>query len=215
VNIWCSSVSDTGIGMSKEILARIFDPFFTTKEVGKGTGLGLATVYGIMKQNNGLIEVSSEPGQGSSFLIYLPRCRPDREDGPTILPKGGVPGGTEVIMMVEDEEPLLAIGRSVLEQRGYVVLPAGGPGEALEIARNHTGEIHLVITDVIMPEMNGRELVKKLLALRPTMKCLYTSGYTADVVASHGVLEKGVHFIEKPFSSGVLAERVRSILDRS
>ena len=209
----CISVSDDGCGMDTETLGRIFEPFFTTKNIGEGTGLGLATVYGIVRQNNGFIDVSSKPGTGTAFRIYLPRY----------LGKGGtiqtadsalpVLSGHETILLVEDEAAILSMTTMVLEKLGFRVLPANGPGEAIKKAREYPGEIHLLMTDVIMPEMNGRDLAKNLLPLYPNMKRLFMSGYTADVIAHHGVLDKGVHFIQKPFSLTGLAAKVREVLD--
>jgi two-component system, cell cycle sensor histidine kinase and response regulator CckA len=206
------AVSDDGCGMDKETVSKIFDPFFTTKGIGEGTGLGLATVYGIVKQNNGIINVYSEPGQGTSIKIYLPRYAakaPLRE----IKDAREVVGGHEMILLVEDEPDILNIAREMLESFGYSVLAAGTPGEAIHLAEEHTGEINLLITDVIMPEMNGRELAKRLLSLYPDMICMFMSGYTDDVIAHRGLLEEGVHFIQKPFSSQGLSAKVREALD--
>ncbi len=208
------AVSDTGTGMDKETLDRIFEPFFTTKELGKGTGLGLATVYGIVKQNNGFINVYSEPDQGTTFKIYLPRTeeRAVRDSAP-IGEKNLT--GTETVLLVEDEESILALGKSILERRGYVVLAAHSPGEALRIARSHSGPVHILITDVVMPEMNGKDLRDQLTAVKPGFKCIFMSGYTANVIAHHGVLDEGIEFLQKPFSVRTLAEKVREVLDGS
>lgn len=209
----CLSVSDTGLGMDKHTLANIFEPFFTTKELGKGTGLGLATVYGAVKQNNGYIYVTSEPGTGTTFSIYLPRC--EGKDGHTI--KEGEaeesPKGSETILLVEDEPELLNMAAMILAQLGYNVLAAKDPGGALQLAREHDGDIDLLMTDVVMPEMNGRDLAKNILSLYPDIKCLFMSGYTADVIAHHGVLDEGVHFIQKPFTMNDLAGRLREVLN--
>ncbi|MDA8125457.1 MAG: PAS domain S-box protein [Deltaproteobacteria bacterium] len=207
------AVSDDGCGMDKETLAHLFEPFFTTKEIGKGTGLGLATVYGTVKQNNGFINVYSEPGQGTTFRIYFSRhagqAEPVRPEG-----KGGQPlRGKETILVVEDEPGLLELTTTLLTLQGYTVLAAGTPGEAIRLASEHRGGIQLLMTDVVMPEMNGRELAKNLLALYPDLKRLFTSGYTANVIAHHGVLDQGVHFIQKPFSIKDLAAKVREVLD--
>ena len=207
-------VSDTGEGMPPEVMDHIFDPFFTTKEVGRGTGLGLATVYGMVKQNSGFIYVYSEPGEGSTFKIYLPRHKEKTAETPTASVKKPVPGGNETILVAEDEEILLQTCKHVLERQGYTVLAARKPGEALTLAEQHPGEIHMLLTDVVMPEMNGRELAERLQVLRPETKCLFMSGYTAEVVARHGVLDRGVEFIEKPFSFTGLAEKVRGVLDK-
>jgi nitrogen-specific signal transduction histidine kinase/CheY-like chemotaxis protein len=206
------AVSDNGRGMDKEILAQIFDPFFTTKPPGQGTGLGLATVYGIVKQNHGFINVYSEPGEGTTCKIYLPRHASDQVDtGPTRAPVVA-PTGAETVLLVEDEEALLKLGQILLERLGYTVLAAGSPSQALHQAQAHAGAIDLLLTDVIMPEMSGRELWKRLSALRPDLKCLFMSGYTADVIAHHGVLDEGVHFLQKPFSREALATKLREAL---
>jgi nitrogen-specific signal transduction histidine kinase len=207
------SVSDTGSGMDQSIMQNIFEPFFTTKGEGKGTGLGLATVYGIVKQNSGFIDVTSIPGHGTSFSIFLPRYR-----GKEFLPGAKAslapykPGG-ETILLVEDEPAILTVGKQLLEMQGYRVLAASTPGEAIRLAEGHIGEIHLLMTDVVMPEMNGRELARKLLSLYPRVKRLFMSGYTADVIAHHGVLDDGVQFIQKPFTSDALTAKVREVLD--
>ncbi len=208
------SVSDTGGGMDQETQAHIFEPFFTTKATGEGTGLGLATVYGIVKQNHGVISVSSAPGKGTSFLICLPRhvgkAEQMRQDGPA----EPVARGQETILLVEDEPGVLRLVRKMLEGIGYRVLAAGTPVEAIRMAEKHSGDIHLLITDVIMPEMNGRELAQKLMSLYPGLKSLFMSGYTADVISPHGMLDAGVHFIQKPFSTKELAEKTQEILKR-
>lgn len=207
-------VSDNGCGMNSEILAHLFEPFFTTKEKGKGTGLGLATIYGIVKQNNGFINVYSEPGQGTTVRIYLPRLA----GGATSLVKGAVVRsaecGSEIILLVEDEPMILEMTTTMLKLQGYNVLPAATPGEAIRLAREHAGEIHLLMTDVVMPEMNGKDLAKNLLSLYPDLKRLFMSGYTANVIAHHGVLDEGVNFIQKPFSMDDLAAKIRDVLDR-
>ena len=206
-------VSDNGCGMDKETLSNIFEPFFTTKEVGQGTGLGLAMVYGIVKQNEGFIYAYSEPGQGTSFNIYLPRYWGKEEKLRLENPVEPAERGHETVLLVEDEPALLNLGIQLLEMQGYRVLAASTPGEAIRLAEEHIGEIHLLLTDVVMPEMNGRELAKKLLSLYPGLKRLFMSGYTADVIAHHGVLDEGVQFIQKPFSLDALASRVREALD--
>ena len=188
------AVSDDGCGMDKETLAHIFEPFFTTKGVGKGTGLGLATVYGIVKQNNGFINVYSEPGQGTTFTIYLPRHAGKAEQARTEGAAEPAARGHETILLVEDEPAILKLTTRMLEQLGYTVLAASTPGEAIRLAREHAGEIHLLMTDVVMPEMNGRDLARNLLSLYPHLKCLFMSGYTADVIAHHGVLDEGRAF---------------------
>lgn len=210
----CLTVSDSGSGMDKETQIHVFEPFYTTKELGKGTGLGLATVYGAVKQNNGFINIYSEPGKGTTFSIYLPRDESSRSS--QALPETSaapVPKGQETILLVEDEPAILNVASMMLEKQGYTVLKADTPGVAVHLARGHSGEIHLLMTDVIMPEMNGRDLAKNLLSLYPNMKRLFMSGYTADVIANHGVLEEGVHFIQKPFSLANMAAKVREVLE--
>ncbi|MFA5204341.1 MAG: PAS domain S-box protein [Lentisphaeria bacterium] len=207
-------VRDTGCGMSKDVLGHLFEPFFTTKGIGEGTGLGLATVYGIIRQNHGFVTVDSEPGRGTSFKIYLPRHHEQAGTEQTqAAPALPVPRGRETILLVEDEPAILKITATMLERLEYAVLPAATPGEAIRLAREHHGEIHLLMTDVVMPEMNGRDLAKNLLALYPHLKRLFMSGYTADVIAHHGVLDEGVNFIQKPFSKSSLAAKLREVLD--
>jgi len=208
-------VSDNGCGMDKETLAKVFEPFFTTKETGKGTGLGLATVYGIVKQNNGFVNVHSEPGQGTTFNIYLPRHHVRTALLRQEIPAVSVCGGHETILLVEDESAILEMATIMLQQQGYTVLAAATPTGAIELAGNHTGEIHLLLTDVIMPEMNGHDLARRLLTLHPDCKRLFMSGYTADLIAHHGVLDEGVNFIQKPFSMKDLATKVREILEQA
>lgn len=206
------TVSDNGRGMTKETLSHIFEPFFTTKEHGSGTGLGLATVYGIVKQNNGFINVYSEPGMGTTFAIYLP---PSADTATQVQPAGTeqpARGGKETVLLVEDEPSILNITKSLLEMQGYSVFAANTPADAMRLAAEWEGTIDLMITDVVMPEMNGRDLAKQLQRLHPQLKCLYMSGYTADVIAHHGVLDEGIHFIQKPFSLPGLAEKVREVL---
>jgi len=207
-------VSDNGCGMNKETLAKLFEPFFTTKEPGKGTGLGLATVYGVVKQNNGFIKIYSEPGQGTAFEIYLPR-HPDAEKLFRQEDQEAPRGGDETILLVEDEQAILEMTSTMLRRQGYTVLVAATPSEALALAETHGGDIHLLLTDVIMPEMNGRELSRRLRAQRPNLKRLFMSGYTANVIAHHGVLDAGVNFIQKPFAIKELATKVREVLQEN
>jgi signal transduction histidine kinase/CheY-like chemotaxis protein/CHASE3 domain sensor protein len=209
------AVSDNGCGMDKEILDNLFEPFFTTKEVGKGTGLGLATIYGIVKQNNGFINVYSESGQGSTFKIYLPRLVDDEGTDTAVSEKKTSAGGTETILLVEDEPTILTMTRMMLERKGYSVLPAATPGEAIEMAKTHADTIHLLMTDVVMPEMNGRDLSGQITDLYPDIRLLFMSGYTANVIAHHGVLDDGVAFIQKPFSMADMTEKVRKVLDKT
>lgn len=206
------SVSDNGCGMDRETMSHIFEPFFTTKGINKGTGLGLATVYGAVKQNNGYINVYSEPDQGSTFTICLPRHLGKDEQ---LKKKGSTDAplrGRETILLVEDEPSILEVTKMILEMQGYSVMTASTPGEAIDLARKHAGEIHLLLTDVVMPEMNGRDLARNLLSLYPDIKRLFMSGYTANVIAHHGVLDEGVHFIQKPFSTKDLAAKIREAL---
>jgi two-component system, cell cycle sensor histidine kinase and response regulator CckA len=205
-------VSDNGCGMDSETQSHLFEPFFTTKEVGKGTGLGLAMVYGVVKQNNGLINVYSEPGQGTTFKIYLPR---HRVRAASLSPKGRDElgkGGQETVLLVEDEPTILKMITMMLEREGYTVVGASTPGEAIRLAKEHSGDIQLIMTDVVMPEMNGRDLAKNILSIYPGAKCLFMSGYTANVIAHHGILDEGVSFIQKPFSKGALTAKVREAL---
>jgi len=207
------AVSDTGCGMERDLLEKIFEPFFTTKEVGKGTGLGLATVYGIVKQNEGWVNVYSEPGRGTTFKIYLPACKDAAQEAPSDYDMESLKGGSETILLVEDEEMLLEMGEMMLKRLGYDVLTALGPAPALEIAKSFPGEIHLLMTDVVMPEMNGMDLAELISSLKPGIKCLFTSGYTANVIAQRGVLKEGVNFIQKPLLVKDLARKIRSIMD--
>jgi CheY-like chemotaxis protein len=209
------AVSDDGCGMDREIIAHLFEPFFTTKGVGQGTGLGLATVYGIVKQNDGFINVYSEPGKGTTFKIYLPRYATETVPLPAEGPAQASKGGTETILLVEDEPWILDLSKALLEDMGYTVLTASTPGEAIHLAEEHAGRIHLLITDVVMPEMNGWDLAKRLLSLYPELRSLFMSGYTANVIAHRGVLEEGIHFMQKPFSMSDLAAKVREALERS
>jgi CheY-like chemotaxis protein len=206
------AVSDDGHGMDKGILDKIFEPFFTTKEAGKGTGLGLATVYGIVKQNDGFIYAYSEPGHGSTFKIYLPRHTAKPKPRQKINPAVPDPQGHETILLVEDEIALLETTKLILEKLGYRVLPASTPDKALSLAGEHDREIHLLITDMVMPGMNGRDLAKKLVSSYPEIRSLFMSGYTSNVIAHHGVLDDGIHFIQKPFSKHALASKVREVL---
>jgi len=208
------AVSDTGTGMDAETCTRVFEPFFTTKEQGKGTGLGLSTVYGIVKQSGGYIWVYSEAGLGSSFKIYLPRVDEAAERAPARQVRQEAYRGTETILLVEDEAGVRALIRQVLRRQGYTVLDCSHGGEALLAAERHHGEIHLLLTDVVLPQMNGRELVERLLSLRSDMKVLFMSGYTDEAIAHHGVLTPGSAFVQKPFTNESLARKVREVLDK-
>ncbi len=209
------AVSDDGCGMSKEVLPQIFEPLFTTKDIGQGTGLGLATVYGIVKQNHGFIEVRSEPSRGTVFEILLPRHSGEIERARSKAPVDGTLHGKETILLVEDEPVLLELTSQMVEMQGYQVLAAHSPNEALRLSEAHPGLIHLLMTDVVMPEMNGRDLANRLMSLYPRLRCLFISGYTSDVIAHHGVLDEGLHFLQKPYTAQVLAKKVREVLDGS
>jgi two-component system, cell cycle sensor histidine kinase and response regulator CckA len=208
-------VSDTGSGMDKETQSHIFEPFFTTKEQGKGTGLGLATVYGIVKQSSGYIWVYSELGHGTAFKIYLPIVEAAADSPRHVERREEVPRGSETILAVEDDDSLREVTCEFLQSSGYLVIPAGSPEEALHLAECHHGPIDFLLTDVIMPKMNGRELATKLCKLRPAMKVLYVSGYTDGVVRDgvHGALEEGLAFLQKPFTRRALTWKIREILD--
>ena len=208
------AVSDSGSGMDKETLEKLFEPFFTTKGVGQGTGLGLSTVYGIVKQNDGFINVYSEPGKGSTFKIYLPRHTGKTQKLRTVDTAKIPTGRGETVLVVEDEVSILKLAHRILDGLGYKVLVARTPGEAMDLVKEHTGNISLLITDVVMPEMNGRDLAERLHTGYPDIKTLFMSGYTANVIAHRGVLEKGVNFIQKPFSRKDLAVKVRETLDK-
>jgi CheY-like chemotaxis protein len=206
-------IKDTGIGMDHNTLPRIFEPFFTTKERGEGTGLGLATVYGIVKQSEGNIWVYSEEGVGTTFKIYLPRARGQAK--PLTRPEVGreMPSEGETILLVEDEARVRDLARLVLQRQGYTVLEAADGQEALRLAAGHSGPIHLLLTDVVMPGMSGMALAEGLGQTHPDLKILFTSGYTDIAIAHQGVLEPGVAFLQKPFSPLALARKVRAVLD--
>jgi two-component system cell cycle sensor histidine kinase/response regulator CckA len=198
--------------MDAEVLSNIFQPFFTTKKEGHGTGLGLATVYGIVKQNGGFINVESEPGRGTTFRIHLPRCRVEQTETAGDRKEDLIAGGTETILIVEDENAVLELGKGMLERLGYDVIALGKPDQAIRLAAEHGGRIDLLLTDVVMPEMNGKDLSERIRAVRPDLPCLYMSGYTADVMARQGILDEGLHFLSKPFSLKSLADKVREAL---
>jgi CheY-like chemotaxis protein len=205
-------VSDNGSGMDEAMSANIFEPFFTTRDVGSGTGLGLATVHGSIMQNGGIIDVDSKPGRGTTFFIYLPRYlgtsgpAAARDATPLLL------SGHETVLVVEDEPSILTMSVAMLKRQGYTVLAAGTPEAAIRLAADYAEPVHLLITDVIMPGMNGRDLATALQTVRPQLKCLFMSGYSANVIAHRGVLEAGRHFIQKPFLQEEMLTRVREVL---
>jgi signal transduction histidine kinase/ActR/RegA family two-component response regulator len=207
------AVSDTGCGMDEATQSHIFDPFFTTKEVGRGTGLGLSTVYGIVKQSGGNIWVYSEVGRGTTFKIYLPCVESNPVEQKINVEDTNLHIGTETVLLVEDEERVRDMTKEILQESGYQVLEAKHGQEALLVADQHPGPIHLMLSDVVMPQMSGRELAERLTPLRKDMKVLYMSGYTDDAIVHHGVLDEGMSFIEKPFTPSALAHKVRQVLN--
>ena len=208
------AVSDTGTGMDAGTQAHIFEPFFTTKPFGKGTGLGLATVYGIVKQSGGFIWVYSEPGHGTTFKIYFPWAGGSAERSAAAL-AAKPQQGTETVLVVEDAASVRSVMRQVLERYGYAVLEAPDGATALQLAAKHHSPIHLLLTDVVMPGVSGRQLADRLLRLRPGIKVLYASGYTDDAIIHHGLLEPGIAYLQKPFTRDALALKVRAVLDGS
>ena len=207
------AVSDTGSGIDKETQEHILEPFFTTKEVGKGTGLGLSTVYGIVKQSNGFIWIYSEPGKGTTFKVYLPKVKGDAEPEEKEQTPVDDLGGSETVLIVEDDNRLLKLAQKILQSYGYRILEAENGEEALKIGKEHEGPIHLLLTDVVMPSMGGREAADRLQPLYPQMKVIYMSGYTDNAIVHHGVLEPGLNFLGKPFTPESLVRKVREALD--
>jgi CheY-like chemotaxis protein len=199
--------------MNPETLSHLFEPFYTTKEVGKGTGLGLSTVYGIVQQSGGHISVTSSPGAGTTFRIYFPHIVEQVEPETWRETRSEIVGGTETILLVEDEASVRHLVKQVLRRKGYHVLEAQHGGEALLICERYDRDIHLMITDIVMPQMSGRELAARLRSIRPALKIAYMSGYTDDAVVRHGVSEAGIAFLQKPFTPDVLLSKIRRVLD--
>jgi len=209
------TVKDTGCGMDAEVRSHLFEPFFTTKEEGKGTGLGLSTVYGIVKQSGGSIAVHSEPGKGTSFQIYLPRIAAETEVAESRQVPVAPPSGYETVLLVEDEAMIRTMVGTFLRLHGYLVLEARDGPDALRVARDHAGPIHLLLTDVVMPGMSGREVAERLLSFRRDLKVLYMSGYTSEAMAHHGLSDAATEFIQKPFTPNALMQKVSETLGKS
>jgi two-component system, cell cycle sensor histidine kinase and response regulator CckA len=209
------SVSDTGTGMDPETQSHIFEPFFTTKEQGKGTGLGLATVYGIVQQSGGHITVYSQPGQGATFRLYLPRVEDPADRGSGIRPRAKIPKGSETVLLVEDETEVRELAREALRRGGYAVLEARDGQKALQMAESYAAPIHLLVTDVVMPNMGGPDLAARLQEARPGIKVIYMSGYSEFISAGHGGLGPLTYFLQKPFSLEMLGRKVREVLDEA
>jgi two-component system cell cycle sensor histidine kinase/response regulator CckA len=208
------AVSDDGVGMGEETKRRLFEPFFTTKKPGKGTGLGLATVYGIVKQSGGYIWVFSEPGQGATFKLYLPCTERTETTENAIVPVDAVPPATETVLIVEDEDAVRLLTRRILEHAGYRVFDAPNPQQAEVLFDRHKSLFNLVVTDVVMPGSSGPQMFDRLLLTRPDLKVLYVSGYTDDTIVHQGILNPGISLLQKPFTADALNRRVREVLDR-
>jgi CheY-like chemotaxis protein len=207
------AIADTGTGMSEEVKAHLFEPFFTTKPPGKGTGLGLATCFGIVKQNTGHISVHSELGRGTTFKIYFPQVQSALESPRVRIMPTEATGGNETVLLVEDEPVVRELAVATLREKGYTVVEAVNGEEGLRMARQHDGKIDLVLTDVVMPVMGGKEMADALHASHPDTKVLFTSGYTEDAMGHHGVLRPGILFLQKPYMTATLARKVREVLD--
>jgi signal transduction histidine kinase/CheY-like chemotaxis protein len=207
-------ISDTGSGMTDEVKEHLFEPFFTTKPKEKGTGLGLATIYGAVKQHRGSIEVTSEPGKGTTFKIFFPCVTDGDLVDRTQRPDAALPEGTETVLLVEDNSMVLEFALNALKGLGYTVIQASDGEEAISLAERHDGDIHILVSDVILPGMNGKALADRLVHIRPGMRVLFTSGYSGDLISHHGVLEEGIHFISKPYTAHALARKIRDVLDK-
>jgi len=207
------SIKDTGCGIPEEVMARIFEPFFTTKERGKGTGLGLSTVFGIVRQSGGHIWVYSEPGRGTTFKIYFPRCEEGAVPAPAVTSTPPTLRGSETLLLVEDDEQLRMLGQSILTRNGYKVIAAASGAEALAASASYPGRIDLLVTDVVMPHMNGRQLAERAVRVRPDLAVLYVSGYTDNTIVHHGVLDPGIEFLQKPITPDALLRKIREVLE--
>jgi CheY-like chemotaxis protein len=205
-------VEDSGTGMTPDVAARVFEPFFTTKDKGKGTGLGLSMVFGIVKQSGGHIALDSRPGVGTTFTIYLPRTERAIEPAQPLLP-ASERTGTETVLLVEDDDQVRTLSAAILRRHGYTVLDAENAGEALLISDKHDGPIHLLLTDVVMPRMSGRDLAERLVAQRPNLRVLFVSGYSEELIADHGVLASGLALLQKPITPDGLLHKIREVLD--